>query len=77
MYRAKESALNDLPAQPVQNISRTIVGEDEPQQKAPVSKVYQQPAQSEQDQTANDNAEQQTGAPDDSTTAAVEPEASN
>jgi hypothetical protein len=54
--RTKEPSQDELPSQPVQNISRTIVGEDIPQQKpAPVS----QPPQQESPQTQNENADQQ------------------
>jgi hypothetical protein len=40
--QAKESTQNKLPPQPVQNISRTIVGEDIPQQKPTTSQAPQQ-----------------------------------
>jgi len=50
--RAKQSSQDELPSPPIQNISRTIVGEDIPKQKpasqapqqqpAPVSQVFQQ-----------------------------------
>jgi hypothetical protein len=47
--RAKQSSIDELPAQPIQNISRTIIGEDIPQQK-PQQKAapIQQPAPTSQ-----------------------------
>jgi hypothetical protein len=62
MYQAKESLQNELPSQSVQQISRTIVGEDTYQQKAPTSKVYQpagsQPAAAQPEQVQNETQEQ-------------------
>jgi hypothetical protein len=76
--RAKESIQNELPEQPVQNISRTIVGEDIPQQKRASQASQQQPPatilqapQKNQSPTQNENPDQQTSSPtEDSTTAA-------
>ena len=51
--RAKESLQDELPAQPVQNISRTIVGEDVPQAKPttavqPPAPVLQAPSKTQE-----------------------------
>ena len=43
MSRTKDTIQDELPSQPFQNISRTIVGEDIGIQKAPASKAYQPP----------------------------------
>lgn len=58
MHQTKESGREAYPAQPMPPVSRTIIGEDVPQQQAPVSKVYQPPQKQ-----SNSNVNAPEGAP--------------
>jgi hypothetical protein len=56
---AKESVQDKLPSQPVQNISRTIVGEDIPQKKPPQQQQQTASQAPQQQQTASQAPQQQ------------------